>query len=123
MSDVTLTLDGKAVAGAGKFGVINPATGEVFAEAPDASRAQLDDAMASSKAALRPWQADVEQRRKALRDCAAAIKAKAAELAPILVREQGKPMKSFGLQFGELNQAQRLIIMNLVYQHLLKEGA
>ncbi|MBM4180582.1 MAG: flagellar brake protein [Betaproteobacteria bacterium] len=35
--------------------------------------------------------------------------------------EQGKPMKSLGLQFGDLNQAQRLIIMNLVYQHLLKE--
>jgi hypothetical protein len=29
----------------------------------------------------------------------------------------------FGLQFGELAQSQRLIIMNLVYQHLLKEGA
>jgi acyl-CoA reductase-like NAD-dependent aldehyde dehydrogenase len=99
VSDFTLTIDGKAVAGAGKFGVINPSTGEVFAEAPDASRAQLDDAMASSKAALRPWQADIEQRRKALRDCAAAIKAKAAELAPILVREQGKPMKD---AFGEV---------------------
>jgi len=36
--------------------------------------------------------------------------------------EQGKPMKAFGMQFGDLNQAQRLIIMNLVYQHLLKEG-
>lgn len=36
--------------------------------------------------------------------------------------EQGKPMKTFGLQFGELSQSQRLIIMNLVYQHLLKEG-
>ena len=35
--------------------------------------------------------------------------------------EQGKPMKSFGMQFGDLNKAQRLIIMNLVYQHLLKE--
>ncbi|MEW6678315.1 MAG: flagellar brake protein [Pseudomonadota bacterium] len=37
--------------------------------------------------------------------------------------EQGKTMKSYGVQFGELNQAQRLIIMNLVYQHLLKEPA
>jgi hypothetical protein len=37
--------------------------------------------------------------------------------------EQGKPMKSHGMQFGELSQAQRLIIMNLVYQHLLKESA
>jgi acyl-CoA reductase-like NAD-dependent aldehyde dehydrogenase len=99
MSDFTLTIDGKAVAGAASFGVINPATGEVFAEAPDASRAQLDAAMASSQAALRPWQADLSLRRKALRACAEAIKAKAAELAPILVREQGKPMKD---AFGEV---------------------
>jgi acyl-CoA reductase-like NAD-dependent aldehyde dehydrogenase len=99
MPDFELTIDGKAVAGAGRFGVINPSTGEVFEQAPDASRAQLDDAMASSQAALRPWQADIELRRKALRDAAAAIKAKAAELAPILVREQGKPMKD---AFGEV---------------------
>jgi len=37
--------------------------------------------------------------------------------------EQGKRMHVFGLQFGELGQSQRLIIMNLVYQHLLKESA
>lgn len=36
--------------------------------------------------------------------------------------EQGKRMNVFGLQFGELAQSQRLIIMNLVYQHLLKDG-
>jgi c-di-GMP-binding flagellar brake protein YcgR len=36
--------------------------------------------------------------------------------------DQGKRMKSYGVQFGELGQSQRLIIMNLVYQHLLKEG-
>jgi len=37
--------------------------------------------------------------------------------------DQGKVMKSFGIQFGELQPAQRLIIMNLVYQYLLKEPA
>jgi hypothetical protein len=36
--------------------------------------------------------------------------------------DQGKRMNVFGLQFGELTQSQRLIIMNLVYQHLLKDG-
>ncbi len=48
---------------------------------------------------------------------------------PVIIRsegeeddEQGKRMKTFGIQFGELGQSQRLIIMNLVYQHLLKEG-
>ncbi len=47
---------------------------------------------------------------------------------PVVVRsigededEQGKRMKAFGIQFGDLTQSQRLIIMNLVYQHLLKE--
>jgi acyl-CoA reductase-like NAD-dependent aldehyde dehydrogenase len=99
MSDFTLSIEGKGVAGAGRFGVVNPATGEVFAEAPEASRAQLDQAMASAKAAQRRWQGDIEARRKALRDCAAAIKAKAGELAPVLVREQGKPMKD---AFGEV---------------------
>jgi c-di-GMP-binding flagellar brake protein YcgR len=49
---------------------------------------------------------------------------------PVVIRsegeeedEQGKRMKAFGIQFGELGQSQRLIIMNLVYQHLLKESA
>jgi len=48
---------------------------------------------------------------------------------PVVIRstgeeedDQGKRMKAFGIQFGELGQSQRLIIMNLVYQHLLKEG-
>lgn len=37
--------------------------------------------------------------------------------------EQGKTMKAYGVQFGELSQPQRLIIMNLVYQFVLKEPA
>lgn len=47
---------------------------------------------------------------------------------PALVRsygeetdEKGRPMHVVGLQFGEINPTQRLIIMNLVYQHLFKE--
>lgn len=35
--------------------------------------------------------------------------------------DKGRPMKVVGIQFGELNQSQRLVIMNQVYQHLLKE--
>lgn len=37
--------------------------------------------------------------------------------------EEGKTMKTYGIQFGDLNQSQRLIIMNLVYQFILKEPA
>lgn len=37
--------------------------------------------------------------------------------------EQGQTVQTHGVQFGELGQPQRLIIMNLVYQYLLKEPA
>jgi len=37
--------------------------------------------------------------------------------------EQGRRMHATGIQFVELSQSQRLIIMNLVYQHLLKDNA
>jgi len=92
VSDSTLTIDGKNVPGERSFGVINPATGQVFAEAPDATRAQLDRAMDAASRALPGWQADLERRRKALRDGAAAIRARAKEIAPLLTREQGKPL-------------------------------
>ena len=40
-----MTIDGSAIDGEKTFGVVNPATGEVFAQAPDCSRQQLDQAM------------------------------------------------------------------------------
>ncbi len=37
--------------------------------------------------------------------------------------EQGKPVRALGVQFDSLLPQQRLAIMSLVYQHLLKESA
>lgn len=37
--------------------------------------------------------------------------------------EQGKTRHAIGVQFGELPSAQRLMIMNLVYQYILKDNA
>lgn len=88
----TMTIDGKAVAGESRFGVVNPATGDVFAEAPDASAAQLDLAMASAQSAFGSWKKDEAKRRQVLLDCANALKARAAEIANVLTQEQGKPL-------------------------------
>jgi acyl-CoA reductase-like NAD-dependent aldehyde dehydrogenase len=93
MSDFTMTIDGKAVSTERSFGVINPATGTVFAQAPDCSRAQLDEAMESSQAAFRTWRRDEARRREALLKCAEALQAGAQELAPVLTQEQGKPLE------------------------------
>ncbi len=92
MSDFTMMIDGNSIAGDTSFGVINPATGAVFAQAPECSRAQLDAAMDAALRAFRPWQRDVAARRAALLACAEAIKARVGELAPILTQEQGKPL-------------------------------
>jgi acyl-CoA reductase-like NAD-dependent aldehyde dehydrogenase len=92
MTEYTLTIDGKGESGEGSFDVVNPATGEPFAQAPRCSRAQLDAAMESAHRAFGPWQRDESRRRQALLACADAIKARLGELAPILTREQGKPL-------------------------------
>ena len=42
MEKYYLTIDGNIVQTDHTFGVINPATGEVFSQAPDCSRHQLD---------------------------------------------------------------------------------
>jgi len=92
MSDFTMTIAGNSVPAGSTFGVINPATGQVFAQAPECSRAQLDAAMESASRAFRPWSRDLPARRKALLACAEALKARLGELAPILTQEQGQPL-------------------------------
>lgn len=87
-----MTIDGRSVAGGGAFDVINPATAEAFASAPDCTRAELDEAMAAAARAFAGWSTAEARRRQALKDCAAAIRAGARPLAELLTREQGKPI-------------------------------
>ena len=100
MSDFALTIDGHAVEADASFPVINPATGEPFAEAPDCSRQQLDAAMQAAQRAFAPWAADETRRREALVACADALGAAAEELGPLLTREQGKPLAAATAEVG-----------------------
>jgi acyl-CoA reductase-like NAD-dependent aldehyde dehydrogenase len=94
-----MTIDGKAVGAEAAIDVINPATGEIFARAPDCSREQLDAAMESSQAAFKSWSRDEAARRRALLACADALKEAAPEAGRVLTREQGKPLQK---AIGEL---------------------
>ncbi|MFD2030098.1 aldehyde dehydrogenase family protein [Ancylobacter dichloromethanicus] len=60
-----LLINGRLVPGTGTAPVINPATGTPFADRPVASRGQLDEAVASAKAAQPGWAANpyAERRR------------------------------------------------------------
>ncbi|WP_346010594.1 aldehyde dehydrogenase family protein [Streptomyces sp. SID5910] len=72
--------------------VVDPATGEGFAEAPDQRPDELDAAVDRAHAAWHGWRADPAARRTALLAAADAVEAAAADLAPLLTREQGKPL-------------------------------
>jgi acyl-CoA reductase-like NAD-dependent aldehyde dehydrogenase len=101
MSDFSMTIGGEAVATEDSFGVVNPATAEVFAHAPECSRDQLDAAMDSAAKAYREWRSDEAVRRQCLRDAAGILMAQFADLAPILTAEQGKPLNDSNLEmFG-----------------------
>ncbi|MFI6596981.1 aldehyde dehydrogenase family protein [Nonomuraea sp. NPDC050536] len=88
-----MTIGGARVATQDTFGVVNPATGEVHAQAPECTRDQLDQAMSAAAEAYRTWKADEAARRKALHAAGDLLMARSAELAPILTAEQGKPLQ------------------------------
>ncbi|MEU5882576.1 aldehyde dehydrogenase family protein [Spirillospora sp. NPDC047279] len=92
MTGFTMTIDGQSVEAPGTFDVINPATGDVADQAPDAAREQLDQAMAAAAAAFPAWRADEQARRKALQAAADLLFAKSEEIGRILTLEQGKPL-------------------------------
>lgn len=92
MSDLTMTIGGEAHPAEKTFGVINPATGEVFAQAPDCSREQLDAAFVAAQKAQVDWRRDDDVRRALLGEAANKMFAVANELAPVLTSEQGKPI-------------------------------
>jgi acyl-CoA reductase-like NAD-dependent aldehyde dehydrogenase len=93
MSDYNLLIDGKMVPGDQTMPVLNPATEEVLAQCPRASKDQLDKAVAAAKAAYPAWAATpIEQRRALVIKMAEAIEANTNELARLLTSEQGKPL-------------------------------
>jgi len=94
MKEYSLIINGQNVAGArGTFEVLNPANEEVVAQCPQASVEQLDEAVAAAQTCFESWQySSHDERKKLLHEIADRIEANAAELAQIVVEEQGKPM-------------------------------
>jgi acyl-CoA reductase-like NAD-dependent aldehyde dehydrogenase len=76
--------------GNGTYGIVNPATEEAFAEAPEASVADAEAAAAAAREAFPAWSATApEQRARLLKAAAEAIAARSAELLPLIMAETG----------------------------------
>lgn len=72
--------------------VIDPATGETFDETPDQQPDELDGAIDRARRAWTGWRADPAARTTGLNAAADAVEAAGDDLAPLLTREQGKPL-------------------------------
>ncbi len=100
MSEFGLIIDGEKVATEEWMDVRNPATGEVVGRCPVATRAQLDDAVAAAAKAFTSWsKVPDEERVQAVQQIVGVIEANAGELATLLTKEQGKPLKGMGSEF------------------------
>ena len=102
-SDYMMTIGGKPVAGHATIPVIDPATGETFATAPDCTPEQLDDAVAAAKAAFPSWRATpIAERQAMVASAGALLTAQSDELGRLFTREQGRPLP---MAKGEIAQA------------------
>ncbi|MCG7400284.1 NAD-dependent succinate-semialdehyde dehydrogenase [Caballeronia zhejiangensis] len=88
--------------GDGHWGVVrNPATGEVLAKVPRASRQDLDDALASSSSAFEVWRkTPAIERAAVLRRAADLVRDRTAYLARLMTLEQGKTLAESTLEFS-----------------------
>ncbi len=100
MASYSLIIDGKKVATEHYFDVMNPASGEVVGACPQASDEQLDDAVTAANRAFKSWSAVPDaERQAAVNKMAEVLVQNSAELAELLTREQGKPLKGLGSEF------------------------
>jgi len=87
-----MTINGRPCDTAQRLTVCNPATGAVFADVPDAGRAELDASVAAARAAFPGWRATPwAARAQIVQKIGETIVAHAPELIAMLTREQGKP--------------------------------
>lgn len=89
----SMTIDGKAAPTLAGFDVLNPATERVIAAAPDATPAQLDEAVAGARRTAPAWAGlPLRARQQYVVRIGETITANLEELAQLLTREQGKPL-------------------------------
>lgn len=100
-SSYTQTIAGQGAGSDACLGVINPATELRFAQAPDASKAQLDEAVAAAGAAFPGWSATpYEQRQAFVYRIGEMLIDHQEQFARLLTKEQGKPLLAARMELG-----------------------
>jgi acyl-CoA reductase-like NAD-dependent aldehyde dehydrogenase len=88
-----MLINGRGEHGASTFAVVNPATGEPFAQCPKADQNLLNDAVAAAKAAFPAWsRKPIEERAALVTALADRLEGAMEDFARLLTTEQGKPL-------------------------------
>jgi acyl-CoA reductase-like NAD-dependent aldehyde dehydrogenase len=99
--DYRMTINGRLTASDATFQAFNPATRDAIAKVPDATREQLDAAVAGARAAFPGWSArSPEERGGTVIAIAEALERHADEFMTLLTREQGKPRAGAEWEIG-----------------------
>ena len=120
----THTIDGKGETSDNSFDVINPSTGAPFAECPDASRDQLDHAVAAARQAFGSWsRKSFAERREAIANFAHGLAKRVDEIGPVLTREQGKPLGQAKWEIGgAVHELEAMCTMELTSELIRNDG-
>lgn len=103
-----LLIDGRLVDGDDTLPVTDPVRGEVFTQAPRASLAQAQQAIAAAKRAFPGWAAlGFEGRRPYLERLADAMDARLEDFARLLTKERGGPLADCRFEIGRAAAAIR----------------
>ncbi|KAF8601268.1 aldehyde dehydrogenase family protein [Ceratobasidium sp. AG-I] len=95
MTEYTQIINGKPVTSPTTLDVLNPGTQQKIAEAPVATKEQLDEAVAAARAAFPEWSAKpVDERAEILIKIADVIEKNAEDYKKSITLEQGKPLSS-----------------------------
>lgn len=96
----TMTIGGRQVAGPVYRDIFNPADGSLVGRCPIGTAAHLADAIEAAAAAQPAWAARSSAERSAACEAIARVlTGNARELAELVTREQGKPLKGLGSEF------------------------
>lgn len=98
-----MLINGNLVSGLARpFPVIDPATSEpITTECPHASEQQVNESVSGSLAAFQQWSKfTLDERKKFFEKMTSVVSEKQEELAELLSREQGKPLKNARSEVG-----------------------
>ena len=118
-----LLIDGDLIDGALRMDVIDPTTARAFAQAPRASMAQAETAIAAARRAQRAWAAlGYAGRRPYLERFADAMTANAERLAETLTRERGGPIADCRIEVARATDAIRHFAAQVIEDRVIREN-